>query len=550
MQAQLLSLHFAPHYDILPVFLVPLTLPSRLHKHWMSSATAGGMLLWAAGAFIIVLAGYVLGRAVYNIFFHPLRRFPGPTWSVASDFSKLWILRTKQQHRLGVAAHARYGPVVRVAPNLLAVSDARLLPQIYHRRAEKTDIFTQAILGDLAPPLEVRDWLEHSTRRKRVASTFFQTNVRKLESDIDRCVLEWTAALDRRFAHTGDRLDFANWSQWFAYDTICTLTLGKALGFVAEGCDVAGLLKNFHAMAPYAALVYALPWLCAPVLKSAFLRKLVLPSRLGDKEATERLMAFRDSLVQEKRAGRARVEKEEGVTGATGVKNILAAKREDGSAIELEETGPNSFVLMVLASDTTAAFICGFVQHVLARPGVHARLLAEIQDFEHRGRFSSPVATFDDIQRMPYFVACYREVLRCQPPASILLSRLVGDQGLWLNGQYAPPGTEVGANPYVVNRDPTVFGDDAEEFRPERWLHGEDQAQEMERYMLTWGYGTRVCLGKNIAMMETYKLLLHFFRRFRPSMADDKSEWTVQNLGLFVHRNMWLRIEPRHVETA
>ena len=81
------------------------------------------MLLWMASP-LIGLAAYIVWRGIYNIFFHPLRHFPGPTWAIASDFSKLWILRGKQQHRLGVAAHARYGPVVRAAvmPIALVVS--------------------------------------------------------------------------------------------------------------------------------------------------------------------------------------------------------------------------------------------------------------------------------------------------------------------------------------------------------------------------------------------------------------------------------------------
>ena len=163
---------------------------------------------------------------------------------------------------------------------------------------------------------------------------------------------------------------------------------------------------------------------------------------------------------------------------------------------------------MVLASDTTAGFFCGFVQHVLQTPGIYERLMAEIDDFGRRGKLSSPVATFDEIKEMPYFEACHREVLRYQPSASILLSRLVSEEGLNLNGQWVPPGTEIGANPHVVNRDKSVFGKDADTFRPERWLESEEREQEMERYMLTWGYGTRVCLGKNIATIETYKLLL------------------------------------------
>lgn len=77
-----------------------------------------------------------------------------------------------------------------------------------------------------------------------------------------------------------------------------------------------------------------------------------------------------------------------------------------------------------------------------------------------------------------------------------------------LYGRYVPPGTEIGANPYVIHRDKGVFGNDADLFRPERWLDDPANAQEMEKYILTWGYGPRICLGKNIALLETYKLLL------------------------------------------
>ena len=162
---------------------------------------------------LLLATSYALWCAIYNLFFHPLRHFPGPRWAAASDFFKLWVLHTKQQHTLGLEAHARYGPVVRAAPNLLAVNDPRMLPEIYHRRANKTDIFTKAILGDLAPPLETKDWREHAQKRKRVASTFFQTNLLKMEGQIDKCVVEWTEAIGTRFADTGERLNFAGWSQ-------------------------------------------------------------------------------------------------------------------------------------------------------------------------------------------------------------------------------------------------------------------------------------------------------------------------------------------------
>jgi cytochrome P450 len=166
---------------------------------------------------------------------------------------------------------------------------------------------------------------------------------------------------------------------------------------------------------------------------------------------------------------------------------------------------PNALCLW---SDTTAAFFCGFVRYVLQTPEVYKRLVAEIDEFERHGLLSTPVATFDQIRQMPYFSACHKETLRYQPSTPMIIPRYVSGDGLDLYGKHVPPGTEIGANPYVIHRDRAVFGEDADEFRPERWLEDHDKAQEMDRYILTWGYGPRICLGKNIALLETNKLLL------------------------------------------
>lgn len=131
------------------------------------------------GAQILILslslaACYSIYRAIYNRYFHPLRGFPGPFWGSISDFFKLWILSTKQAHTLGLKYHAEYGPVVRAAPNLLAINDPLLLPRIYHRRVDKTDVYTPGVLGELAPPFQTIKHDEHAAKRKRVASSVGQ----------------------------------------------------------------------------------------------------------------------------------------------------------------------------------------------------------------------------------------------------------------------------------------------------------------------------------------------------------------------------------------
>lgn len=184
---------------------------------------------------------YALYRGIYNRYFHPLRHFPGPFWASVSDFFKLWILHTKQAHTLGLRFHQEYGPVVRAGPNLLAVNDPLLLPQIYHRRVDKTDVYTTGVLGELAPPFQTIKHEEHAAKRKRVANSVCQnlikpwcpacvlpdekgmmvidslkftlTNLKPLEGQIDARVIQWTSVVNEKFAETGFKMDFAAWSQ-------------------------------------------------------------------------------------------------------------------------------------------------------------------------------------------------------------------------------------------------------------------------------------------------------------------------------------------------
>lgn len=120
---------------------------------------------------------------------------------------------------------------------------------------------------------------------------------------------------------------------------------------------------------------------------------------------------------------------------------------------------------------------------------------------------------------MPYFQACVHETLRIAPPVSLALPRHAAAGGLFINDVYIPESAELASNPYVIHRDRDVFGQDADLFRPSRWIDGDaDKLKAMKKYFFAFGYGSRRCAGKNIALFTAQKFLVQvWFTPLHPS---------------------------------
>jgi cytochrome P450 len=180
--------------------------------------------------------------------------------------------------------------------------------------------------------------------------------------------------------------------------------------------------------------------------------------------------------------------------------------------------------------------------------------MAEVDAATKSGLLSSPVPQYNEVlEHLPCYVACVYETLRLCPPAPNIFPRLGSAGGIQLAGKFVPPGTEVTSNPFIANRDKTVYGDDAEEFRPERWLDedgaklDEERVKHYMKYNFTFGYSARVCLGKDIAMMEMFKAPLQFFRTFSfEEVRGEKctKEFVVKG-GVGYWTNVWLKIQNR-----
>jgi cytochrome P450 len=125
-----------------------------------------------------------------------------------------------------------------------------------------------------------------------------------------------------------------------------------------------------------------------------------------------------------------------------------------------------------------------FFWHVLDSAPVYQAILREVEHAVKTGTIPAEGnLSWNEAQNLPYFQACLKEAMRVRPAVGLNITRLVPPEGAELDGQFVPGGTSVACNGWVLHRDKDVFGQDADDFRPERWLEDEERARRMERYM-------------------------------------------------------------------
>ncbi|KFY20810.1 hypothetical protein V493_07618, partial [Pseudogymnoascus sp. VKM F-4281 (FW-2241)] len=169
-------------------------------------------------------------------------------------------------------------------------------------------------------------------------------------------------------------------------------------------------------------------------------------------------------------------------------------------------------------SETTAISLSAIFYYLLRQPLTLTRLLAELDSAEQRGLFADVtpgVVSWAEAQQLPYLDAVVKEAFRVHPAAGLPLERVVPPAGATIAGHFVPGGTIVGCSAWVLHQNRDIFGSDAASFRPERWLARDSESEKgeaeriagMNAAMFHFGSGSRTCIGKNISLLEIYKVV-------------------------------------------
>lgn len=200
--------------------------------------------------------------------------------------------------------------------------------------------------------------------------------------------------------------------------------------------------------------------------------------------------------------------------------DILSVALESGGISE-ENLVDQLMTFLVAGHETTASAMTWAVYTLCKHPEIQSRLRAEVQEHLPSIDDSSTIVTDKVLDKLPYLHAVCSELLRVYSPVPLTLREAAKDTTII--GQFVPKGTKVILAPWAVNMSKELWGEDASEFNPDRWLgpgRTNTGGAESNYAFLTFLHGPRSCIGQAFAKAEFACLLAATVGRFEMELED------------------------------
>ena len=325
-----------------------------------------------------------------------------------------------------------------------------------------------------------------SALKKHIVSAFAPGHVLGFEGIVDDTMAVLTKQLDKY----GPVVDLVEWLSYFMFDTLSRIAFSEDLGFMTHKEDVDGTLAGARQRFDHWHYWLAAPYLERLIFKNAIVNKLPIPS--------SRLAA----LAMQKIGARQQLAKDAEERHDL-LSQYLDASKKDPEVIDSMAVLGLTISTIHAGADTTASAVGTFFEHILRHPAK----LTKLQDELSTSILSQP-PTFTELNKLPYLEACIKESMRLDSVGGDMMERVVGDSGAEIAGTWVPGGTVVAVSHHALNRDESVWGPDTGLYIPERWTEAnETQRRGMERSLITFSAGKRICLGVHIAWLEMKKLI-------------------------------------------
>ncbi|KAI0191318.1 cytochrome protein [Astrocystis sublimbata] len=485
----------------------------------MSGSPASFFLLFS----IVSIVAWI-SRAIYNLYFHPLAKYPGPFLARAST---LWRFRQSMSgrfHRIIEKNHRKYGPVFRVGPNELSFASVTAFRTIYglpNSPAPKNEWYDMLAAGfDEYCIVSERDPRKHSEKRAMFAAVFTQKALLAQEPTIQRYVDQFVEKVGK-LGRGAKGLDMVKWYQMVSFDIFGELGFGETFGciesetthhwldMILDHLLVVNIMDNLRRYPLLVSIVKALPakW------TSGLAKQQTQFSRDQVKRRLERDLDQQDFV-------------------STAVSKVRKGEISEGQLVAHAST------LVMAGGETTSTAMAAVTYYLLKSPSSYKKLNEEIRE-----RYRN----FDEIDiistgQLPYLQAVLKEGMRMYVPGPQGLPRT--SPGMTVDDHFVPAGTEFYVSSWTVARD-SKYWSEPDVFKPERWI--DPDSKDTREASQPFGQGPRMCIGRSFAYAQMSLELSKLVWTYDMELVDQNLDFEAESGMFFQWRKpaLFIKFEKR-----
>lgn len=464
---------------------------------------------------------------LYPFFFSPLRNLPQ-----ASGFKPLighgiiMFQRPPGQAHLNIMKATPNEGIIRTlgffhTDRLIVTSPAALADVLVNKsydfeKPPWSRAFLRKFLGD---GLLMTEGDEHKHHRKQIMPAFHFRHIKELYSVFWAKSIEFCNALKAFLADDALKiLEIGRYSTQVTLDIIGLAGLGRDIASLRSSEDE--LVKNYEEILEPTS-EKAIYFVCHLIFPPRLIA--MLPWKLNErvKITTGNLKRICTDFVVDRKS-KMKHESQES-------RDILSIMIRSNNFSD-ENLVDQLLTFMAAGHETTSSALT-WASHLLSKhPDIQDGLRTEIQQ-----RIPDPQVLSDSsfdvaglLESMPYLNGVCNEVLRLYPTIPVTARLSIRDTTV--AGVYIPKGTMIFVVPWAINRNPQLWGDDAEDFVPNRWIDKSTGRATMNGgadskfSFLTFLHGPRSCIGERFARAELRALLAAFVGHFEMEMADSNEE--------------------------
>ncbi|KAJ8516646.1 hypothetical protein ONZ45_g6069 [Pleurotus djamor] len=513
-------------------------------------------LLVLVQTLIIYALSWASWRLIRSLFIRsPFDELPGPPRDslITGNLSKVYSPEGIPWH---FEMSKKYGRIFRIhglfGAEQLYVTDPRALHHIVLKDQhvyEETSMFMELIFGD---GLLSTGGMEHKRQRKILNPAFSPSTLRHLVPIFYGITYQLRDALDNALKEGPQEVDMLDWMSRTALEYIGQGGLGYSFdSFNQRSIDqyTAAIKDLFPATFQFAVLRQYLPYLVkigTPTIRRALLE--LIPS-----EALQRVKVIVDTMHNT--AVQIFERKKQAIAMGEVIgegKDLMSVLLKANAAADEQDRLPENELLAQMntmifaANDTTSTSLTRMLHLLSLHPKEQERLRSEV--LAARAERNGTDFTYDEVNSLPYLDAVVRESLRLYAPFTFISRTARKDMILpfstpvpvrepTLNGPthitsvHVKPNTNIILGLGAANRDPQIWGDDADEWNPDRWLKKSPESVAKERLpgiysgMMTFMGGERACIGTKFSILEIKIVLSMLLEKYRFEPTSEEIVW-------------------------